>query len=184
MTMRRNRDPGVAEPHAPFTVLHIPHASVAMDALTRRSFCLDDASLDAELLAMTDWFTDELFSLDASLATRVVYPVSRLVLDPERFEDDLLEPMASVGMGAIYTHTSARGALRYAVDEAERERLLTAYYRPHHARLTRAVEIALAEWNACFIVDCHSFGSVPKSYELDPIRALWRLWWKSTAGFT
>ena len=31
MTMRRNRAPGVAEPHAPFTVLHIPHASVTID---------------------------------------------------------------------------------------------------------------------------------------------------------
>ena len=44
---------------------------------------------------MTDWYTDELF--DFGFGDRLVYPVSRLVCDPERFRDDEREEMAQIG---------------------------------------------------------------------------------------
>jgi N-formylglutamate amidohydrolase len=57
---------------------------------------------------MTDAYTDELFQSDLLGASTVHYPVSRIVVDPERFESDAEESMARVGMGVIYTKTSDR----------------------------------------------------------------------------
>ena len=69
----------------------------------RKSFVLTQEELDHELLLMTDRYTDELFTLPPGLAKMVIYPVSRLVADPERFPDDHEEPMSKVEMGVIYT---------------------------------------------------------------------------------
>ena len=55
-------------------------------------------------MVMTDAFTDELFDL-GDTANKLVFSVSRLLVDPERFEDDDVEPMAGRGMGAVYTKT-------------------------------------------------------------------------------
>jgi hypothetical protein len=49
---------------------------------------LSDEDLAAELLRMTDAHTDQLFRLDPRVTRAVVFPVSRLVVDPERFSDD------------------------------------------------------------------------------------------------
>lgn len=42
-----------------------------------------------------------------------------------------------------------------------------AYYRPHHVKLTDAVNAALAAHGRCLIIDAHSFPAVPLPYELD-----------------
>lgn len=81
-------------------ILHIPHASRVIPPDCRVAFLLDDLALERELDTLTDAFTDELFT--CSSATRIIYPVSRLVVDPERYLDDSIEPMAAVGMGVIY----------------------------------------------------------------------------------
>ena len=88
---------------------------------------------------MTDAYTDELFALAPEAATTVKFPVSRLVLDPERFEDDQQESMASRGMGVIYQRSSLCDPLRRELSGDEREALLTRFYRPHHQALTEAV---------------------------------------------
>jgi hypothetical protein len=44
---------------------------------------------------MTDAYTDELFPLTPVEAGRVVFPVSRLVCDVERFSSDDDEPLAA-----------------------------------------------------------------------------------------
>lgn len=152
--------------HLPL-IIHAPHASVWMPHEERGSIVLDDKALRAELLRMTDAFTDELFEVPDEHAHVIRYPVSRLLLDPERFEDDAAEPMSARGMGVIYTRTSIGTPLRHAVEPAERERLLDTYYRPHHARLTDAVEARLQQAGACLIVDAHSFASNPLPYEVD-----------------
>jgi len=56
---------------------------------------------------MTDAYTDELFRCDG--VTSVRYPVSRIVVDPERFENDVDEVMSTVGMGVVYTRTCDAG---------------------------------------------------------------------------
>ena len=46
---------------------------------------------------MTDHYTDELFHEPNDDVRRLLFPVSRLLVDPERFADDELEPMTAVG---------------------------------------------------------------------------------------
>lgn len=107
---------------------------------------------------MTDSYVDELFALPADEAVPITYPVSRLVCDPERFEDDAREPISRFGMGVIYTatHDGRRYGLRQTPGEAEREGLLDRFYRPHHAMLTVAVEAELRDRGRCLIVDAHN----------------------------
>ncbi len=150
-----------------FAVLHIPHASTEIPEDTRAAFCVSDEELDLELLRMTDHYTDELFNIGSGVALTVAFPVSRLLVDPERFLDDAAEPMARKGRGVLYTRTSHGAPLRAPVSPVERTRLLDRYYHPHHARLTQAVESVLAERESCLVVDCHSFGSAPRPYEWD-----------------
>ena len=101
-------------------VFHIPHASKVIPTDLRRSILLSDAELEIELNKMTDAFTDELFAVDSLKAYTVVFPVSRMVLDPERFLDDDQEVMARRGMGVVYTQTSDGRTLRGPMAGEER----------------------------------------------------------------
>lgn len=162
-----HRDRGSSLLEKMFAVLHIPHASRYVPDDVRKTILLSDDELDLELLLLTDHFTDRLFDCSSPIGASIVYPVSRLVADPERFENDSDEPMASRGMGVIYIRTSDNRVLREAPSAQERERLIGTYYEPHHLRLSEAVAGALGVHGYCLIVDCHSFPSRPLPYELD-----------------
>lgn len=142
-------------------VLHIPHSAADVPADARAALALNDEELAREQLRITDWFTDELFAFPTAEATTVRFPISRLIVDPERFVDDALEPMAPRGMGVIYTRTTNGEVLRPDPSAAERESLLERFYTPHHARLTAAVDAALAAHGECLIIDAHSFPDRP-----------------------
>jgi len=73
-------------------ILHIPHSSTALPRDVE--FLLSPETLAYEVDAMTDHCTDKLFQLSGVQCC--VFPVSRLVLDPERFLEDEME---RVGMG-------------------------------------------------------------------------------------
>lgn len=152
---------------APFALFHIPHASTDVPADIRSTILLSDVELHAELLRMTDWFTDELFQLPDNRLSRVVFPFSRLVTDPERFPDDRLEVMARRGMGAIYTQTSSGRPLRSTLAEATCQEWLERFYWPHHRQLTAMANEALSAHGAALIIDCHSFPSHPLPCDLD-----------------
>ena len=98
----------------------------------RSTFVVSDSALERELLRLTDLYTDELFLLDPVAAIPVVFGVSRFVVDPERFTDDALEPMAARGMGAVYTATTDGVPLRANLSASQRTELLERYYEPHH----------------------------------------------------
>lgn len=151
----------------PPVVIHVPHASTVIPEQIRSTLCLTDDELRHELLILTDRYTDELFSLPENLATAVRFPVSRLVVDPERFAEDECEPMASKGMGVIYTRTSGGNALRHGISPDERRSLLDAYYVPHQQAVATAVGHALAAHGTCLLVDAHSFSSKPLPHEPD-----------------
>jgi N-formylglutamate deformylase len=91
---------------------------------------LSDAELDFELLHMTDRYTDELF--DDLPGVAVTFPISRLVVDVQRFEDDNLEPISSRRMGALYRQTHDQRPLRRTLSVEECGFLLDQFYRPHH----------------------------------------------------
>ena len=148
-------------------IIHVPHASTTVPVDVRDQFLLTDDELDVELGLITDHFTDELFHYPESLATTIQFPVSRIVLDPERFVDDEDEPMSKRGMGVVYTLTTQQTPLRRDLFPDERRRLIDEYYSPHHRRLTEAVNKSLKAHGKCTIIDAHSFPSVPLPYELD-----------------
>ena len=139
-------------------LLHIPHSSSVIPGEYLRSFF---PGLHGNLLRMTDWFTDGLFDLPVK---RIVFPISRLICDVERFRDDSREKMADRGMGACYTRGYDGRPLR-RLTEREREEILRRWYDPHHARLESAVAENLGRYGECTIIDCHSFSPVPLPYE-------------------
>ena len=140
-------------------ILHIPHASTVLPSEVE--FLLGQEELAYEVDAMTDHHTDRLFDLPG--AHRCVFPVSRLVVDPERFIDD---PMESVGMGVVYMRTAEGEALR-DISDMDRSALIDTYYHPHHKKLTRIVDSCLEQHDQCLIIDCHSFPAQPLPYESD-----------------
>ena len=152
-------------------ILHIPHASTEIPPNEATKLAILGETLAQELLRMTDRYVDELFD-PGKRAARLVFPVSRLVCDPERFADDAIEPMAAKGMGAVYTMTSDGRVLRSSLDAEERQRLLDRYYVPHHERLERRVKQALDATGHALIIDGHSFPSSPLPCDLDqaPLR--------------
>lgn len=155
-----------SSPH-PTAVVHIPHASTIVPADVRASILIDAEELRHELLVMTDWFTDDLFAAGAEFATTVAFPVSRLVVDPERFTDDAEEPMAARGMGVIYERASTGAPLRRPPTPPERSALLERYYVPHHTALANAVESSVQANGRCLLIDGHSFSSAPLQHEPD-----------------
>jgi N-formylglutamate amidohydrolase len=119
--------------------------------------------LSDELLKMTDRYCDELFE---GACDSVIFPVSRLVCDPERFRSDSDEPMAKAGMGAVYCRSYTGNVLR-RISEQERECILRTWYDPHHARLANAVRKKLDDHGRCLVIDCHSFSPLPLPHEPD-----------------
>jgi N-formylglutamate deformylase len=146
-------------------ILHIPHSSNVIPDSIRTQFVLSNQSLNTELLLMTDAYTDDLFVPENIEHKSVIFPVSRLVVDPERFIDDQLEPMSEKGMGVIYTLTSNGKKLRRSITDQERKFLIDTYYKPHHDKLNKAVENHLKKHGQSLIIDCHSFPSIPLPYE-------------------
>lgn len=144
-----------------FTVIHVPHSSTHIPREYRQSFVKE--KIPHEIEVMTDWFCDELFDVGAGL---VIFPISRLVCDVERFRDDKDEIMAKRGMGAVYTSCSDLSPLRI-INAEEKEKILKRLYDVHHKRFENAVDKKLQKYGKCLIVDGHSFYPTPLPYELD-----------------
>jgi len=148
-------------------VLHIPHASQLIPAECVADFIVSRPVLDEHLARSTDHFTDDLFEFDGDSVARIRFPVSRLVVDPERFEDDAREVMAAKGLGVLYERGHDGSRLRNAISGARRAWYLDRWYRPHHAALEIAVDTALERSGRVLIVDCHSYPDDPLTVDLD-----------------
>ncbi|MFF4799129.1 N-formylglutamate amidohydrolase [Streptomyces sp. NPDC001351] len=153
-------------PHSP-VLLHVPHSAREIPAEVRAGIVLDGPALERELDHITDAHTAEIAAAAADLAGvapwRFVNRLSRLVVDPERFPDER-EEMLAVGMGAVYTRTTHREALR--ADDTDPAPLIERYFRPYAQAMTEAVADRLAATGRAVIVDVHSYPSAPLPYEL------------------
>ena len=133
----------------------------------RAGILIDDDELWRELVRLTDWHTDDLFAWLADHgATRLVNGTSRLVIDPERFDDPVREPAEASGQGVVYTQTTDGRPLRDE-DPLSRERLIERFYRPYHAALDALAGELLTAFDRCTILDCHSFPTEPLPSDLD-----------------
>ena len=142
-------------------LVHVPHASTKIPDDDLLGFLAAPAAINAEIYQLTDHFTDELFWSKKTYVESLVFPVSRFLVDPERFDMDKYEPMAQKGMGVLYTHDTQGKQYRSKVRGAHRKALLDKYYRPHHKQMTQWVADNLVEQTRVLIIDAHSFPSTP-----------------------
>lgn len=154
----------------PDTVIHVPHASLYLPQDWWSKVLVEPAVVLAHLKKLTDIGTDRLASYIAPEAAIIISPVSRLVVDVERYADSSVEPMARVGMGVIYTCTMHGHPLRESPHEEERQALLNRWYHPHHERLTAAVQAALDAHGRCLLIDLHSYSKDPLPHEWQPVK--------------
>jgi N-formylglutamate amidohydrolase len=148
-------------------ILHIPHSQVGIPASLKREFVVRHKKLSAHLAASTDHFSDELFDSNLPNTQALIFPISRLAVDPERFERDSLEPMAKCGLGVLYERGHDGNVIRRSFTGARREEILAAWYRPHHDWLTQSVDDALAHAPRALVIDCHTFPDLPFAMDAD-----------------
>ena len=105
-------------------VLHLPHTSTLIPEDLRQDFLLSDQELQEEPNQITDRATDVIFQQAFPSAKAIVFPGSRLVVDPERSSNDSQEPVSQVSMGVTYTKGSLRQPLRVQPSQEKRQELL------------------------------------------------------------
>jgi N-formylglutamate amidohydrolase len=137
-------------------VLHIPHSSTIIPF--NNGYILSNEIIQNEILKLTDWYTDDLFS--SEIDDRIVAKFSRIFCDPERFEEDKNEPMSKKGMGVLYEKTDTGEIMREITPEL-REKIINEYYRKHHQKLNDAVNQQLVKYGKAIIIDCHSMSDIP-----------------------
>lgn len=144
-------------------LIHIPHSSYAIPNEYKDLFYLKDDELFQEQIKMSDSYTDELF--DVKGIQKLIFPISRLVCDVERFRNETDEEMTKQGMWVCYTKTSDCKPLK-RVNNEHKLKILQKYYDKHHSVFESQVEEMRREYRQCLIIDAHSFSSIPLPYEL------------------
>ena len=148
-------------------IFHIPHASRMISNIYLDQFLLSYRELYDEHLRLVDRYADELF--EPSGYPSVISPASRFLCDVERFADDEVEPMAKIGMGAIYCNTTDGRPLRRPLIKEERDHLLQMYHRENERRMKLNLEEAQRSNGFALIVDCHTFPSIPLPCDADQV---------------
>lgn len=158
---------GVGE--SPLVLFHVPHAGLQIPDEVRSGIVLDDEELAHEVLVMTDWHTDQIARAASRLCgvatVSFVNQLSRLVIDPERLPDDV-EPMAAIGMGAVYRATSNLGVLRHPDSDRDVE-LRKRFLDPYATALADLVDRCLELSDSITVIDVHSYPRIALPYERD-----------------
>ena len=130
-------------------IYHLPHSSRHIPEAVRDQF-INPERLERELDQVTDVLTDELY-VDPETPNVVRFPLSRLVVDVERFDE---------GMFRYEDRWSNRFRRELSVEE--KAWLRKEYFDPHHRRFADLIREVLALRGRCVVLDCHSFDlSVP-----------------------
>lgn len=136
-------------------LIHIPHASLCLPPDFCRDVMVDRKIIEHNLRFMADYKVDELArDIDCY---KVTAKYSRLYCDVERFRNDADEPMARLGMGAVYTHLPGGAHYRQVTPE-RREEIIRRAYGPHHAQLNKLSQKIVAQHGSCMMVDLHSYS--------------------------
>lgn len=160
-------------------LVHIPHAGLRFpgpetgdEHLLGSARTNREIDLAEEIRSMADYRVDYFLEQFANRAGgSVPYVVknlhSRLLFDPERF-DDATEEMNEVGMGIVYTRTGDQDPL-YApghepTDDDVEDRK-SRLYRPYAQLLSDTVDRVLERFGHVLIIDLHSYPSRPRVYE-------------------
>ncbi|MCR4880787.1 MAG: N-formylglutamate amidohydrolase [bacterium] len=144
-------------------LIHIPHSSYHIPPEYKSLFFLKGDDLFQEQVKMTDSYTNELFDIRG--VQKIVFSISRLVCDVERFRNEEDEEMTKQGMWVCYTRTSDCKPLKF-VDYPHKQEILKLHYDKHHSFFEKLVEQMLKKHKQCLIIDAHSFSSAPLPYEL------------------
>ena len=103
-------------------IAHVPHGSTFIPQDVRHSLLLSDAGLKKELILMTDSYTPELFAgIAASGGLAMVNSYSRLVVDPERFENEEDEVMSQEEWGHLYKNGLPANAKKRTIRKEKRK---------------------------------------------------------------
>ena len=146
---------------------HIPHSSTTIPDEYMDIFSISNEELQQEINLLTDWSTHEIFSPIAKLGgSSLKSNVSRLVMDPERFDCNEKEPMAERGMGAIYTHGSQQQRLKHSLTTKQVQDMMDLMYYPYHKAFNDLTSKVKEKHGYCTIIDCHSFFKDKLPYEL------------------
>jgi N-formylglutamate deformylase len=154
------------DPSSPY-IVHVPHSSTRIPDDVRAQIVLDDDALAQELALMTDAGAEELAIVAADAATPrpwlFVNRLSRLVVDPERLPD-AHEVMHEVGMGAVYTRTSAGLVLRDD-DELVVGTLFSRFFTPYAEAMADLVDARIFAAGRAVVLDLHSYPVTALPYE-------------------
>lgn len=143
-------------------LIHIPHSSYYIPKEYKKLFLIGEEELKKEQLLMTDSYTDELFNTNNK---KIIFPISRLICDVERFRNEQDEEMTQQGMWVCYTKRHNQEDLK-RITKSHEEEILEKFYDKHHKLFEEEVENILNKNKKCLIIDAHSFYSKPLPYEL------------------
>ena len=136
-------------------LINIPHASLCLPTDFWRDVTVDRKIIEKNLHFMADYKVDELArDIDCH---KVIAKYSRLYCDVERFRNDADEPMARLGMGAVYTHLPGGAQYRQVTPE-RREEIIKQAYEPHHVKLNKLSQKIVTQHGSCMMIDLHSYS--------------------------
>ena len=131
-------------------LIHIPHTSLRLPQGFWRDIVVNRKIIEHNLRFMADYKVDELVR-DIN-CHKVIARYSRLYCDVERFQNDADEPMARLGMGAVYTHLP--GSMQYRqVTPERREEIIKQAYEPHYVQLNKLSQKIVAQYSSCMMID-------------------------------
>lgn len=154
-------------------IIHVPHGGTWIPDDCRSDFLLNGSALESEAKLMADLDTlalaRDVYASTQARPSMFLNQISRLVFDPERFDDES-EEMNAVGMGVLYTKTSDQKPLRVLSSEREAE-LESRFYAPYAQSLASLVNKALLVHEKVTIIDLHSYAVEALPYELHKDKA-------------
>lgn len=133
-------------------ICHIPHSSIIIPDWAKEQFIISSNELQSFALKMQDKYILELFDFAEN---KLILPISRIVVDVERYRNDNIEPMAKIGMGLYYLKDDKGNIIRK--DCIDYRNKIYEIYDNHHKYFEAIISNFLKNEGFCYILDCHSF---------------------------